>query len=110
MPPLYFYWSTEVVRVLLLLPFAWRDRAGVARLWRAERPRMLGIAALSPLAYILILFAFRAGPVTHVAPAREVSILFGTWLGARLLGEGHRGRRRVAASAFVLGVAALVAD
>jgi len=110
MPPLYFYWATEVVRVGMIAPLAWSDRGGAARLWRAHRWRLLGIAALSPLAYILILFAFRLGPVTHIAPAREVSILFGTWLGARMLGEGHRGRRWVAAAAFVLGIAALAAD
>lgn len=110
MSPLYFYWATEVVRVVLIAPLAWSDRGGAARLWRAHRLRLLGIAVLSPLAYILVLFAFRLGPMTHVAPAREVSILFGAWLGARLLGEGHRGRRRVAAVAFVLGIAALAGD
>lgn len=110
MSPLYFYWATEVVRVVLIAPLAWRDRGGAARLWREHRLRLLGIAMLSPFAYILILIAFRLGPLTHVAPAREVSILFATWLGARMLGEGHRGRRRLAAAAFVLGIAALAGD
>lgn len=110
MSPLYFYWATEVVRVVLIAPLAWHDRDGASRLWRTHRLRLLGIAALSPLAYIIVLFAFRLGPLTHVAPAREVSILFGTWLGARMLGEGQRSRRRVAAAAFVLGIVALAGD
>lgn len=108
-PPLFFYWSGEVVRVLLFAPFAWKHRGGAGALWRAHRARLVGIAALSPLSYILILLAFRTGAVTHIAPAREVSILIGTWLGARMLGEGDRRRRWIASGAFALGVAALAA-
>jgi drug/metabolite transporter (DMT)-like permease len=108
-PPLFFYWSGEVVRVFLFAPLAWRDRAGAGKLWREHRARLVGIAALSPLSYILILIAFRTGAVTHIAPAREVSILIGTWLGARMLGEGDRRRRWIASSAFALGVVALAA-
>ena len=46
-------------------------------------------------------------PVSYVAPAREISILIGTALGARLLAEGERRRRLAAAGAMVLGVIAL---
>lgn len=62
---------------------------------------------LSPLSYILMLFAMRAGELSHVAPAREVSILIGAWLGGRVLGESRRWRRLVAAGAFAAGVVAL---
>lgn len=106
-PPLLFYWSGEIVRVLLLTPLALSDCEGVARLWRAHRPRILGIAALSPLSYILILIAFRAGAVSHIAPARELSILIGAYFGGRVLGEGERRRRLIAALAFAAGVVAL---
>jgi uncharacterized membrane protein len=54
-----------------------------------------------------MLIALKAGAVSHVAPAREVSILIGTWLGGQVLREGERGRRIAAALAFVAGVAAL---
>jgi hypothetical protein len=30
---------------------------------------------------MLMLFALRGGAVSHVAPAREIGILIGTWLG-----------------------------
>ena len=43
----------------------------------------------------------------HIAPAREVSILIGAWLGGRVLGEGDRRRRLVASAAFAAGVIAL---
>jgi drug/metabolite transporter (DMT)-like permease len=106
-PPLVFYWAGEVVRVIVFTPAAIGDRPGVAALWRAHWPRVLGIALLSPLSYILILFAMRTGSVSHIAPAREISILLGAYLGGRVLGEGDRRRRLVAAGAFAAGVIAL---
>lgn len=106
-PPLVFYWGGEVVRVLLLSPVALRAPGDIAALWRTQRWRVLGIALLSPLSYILILLALRHGDIGHIAPAREISILIGAWLGGRVLGEGDRRRRLVAAAAFALGVIAL---
>lgn len=105
--PLLYYWAGELVRVIVLLPWALADRAGVAAAWREHRSRLLGIGTLSPLSYILILLALRSGSVGHVAPARELSILIGAYLGGRVLGEGQRARRLVAASAFAAGVLAL---
>ena len=106
-PPLVFYWAGEVVRVVVLTPFVFGARREIADLWRQQRRRVLGIALLSPLSYILILLALRLGDVGHIAPAREVSILFAAWLGGHVLGEGDRRRRLVAAAAFAAGVAAL---
>ncbi len=106
-PPLIFYWGGEVIRMLLFSPAALRDRAGVRAVWAAHRARVFGIALLSPLSYILILIAFRHGALSHIAPARELSILIGAWLGGRVLGEGERTRRRFAAAAFAAGVIAL---
>lgn len=106
-PPLVFYWAGEVVRVFVFTPAALGDRAGVAALWRDHRPRVLGIALLSPLSYILVLIALRSGAVSHVAPAREIAILLGAYLGGRVLGEGDRRRRLVAAGAFAAGVISL---
>lgn len=106
-PPLVFYWGGEVVRVLLLSPVALRARGEIAQVWRTDRARVLGIALLSPLSYILILLALKQGAVGHIAPAREVSIVIGAWFGGSVLGEGDRRRRLVAAAAFAGGVIAL---
>ena len=106
-PPLVFYWGGEVIRVALLSPVALRAPGDIRELWRAQRLRVLGIALLSPLSYILILLALQLGDVGHIAPAREVSILIGAWLGSRVLGEGDRTRRLYAAAAFAGGVVAL---
>lgn len=105
--PLVYYWGGELVRVVLLTPAALANRAGVRELWRGHRARVLGIALLSPLSYLLLLVAFQHGNVSHLAPAREVSIVIGAWLGGQVLGEGDRRRRVVAAVAFAAGVAAL---
>jgi hypothetical protein len=42
-----------------------------------------------------------------VAPAREVSVLFGVLLGGRLLGEGSLARRLTAAATIVAGIVAI---
>ena len=56
---------------------------------------------------ILILLALQHGEVGHVAPVRGISIAIGAWLGGRVLGEGDRRWRLVAAVAFAGGVVAL---
>jgi hypothetical protein len=46
-------------------------------------------------------------PVSLVAPAREVSILFAALMGAHLLREGDVMRRSIAATGMVLGMSGL---
>jgi drug/metabolite transporter (DMT)-like permease len=84
-----------------------RRRAAVREAWSASRRQALGVGLLSPLAYILVLFALARAPVSYVAPARETSILIGTALGTTVLAEGDARRRLVAAIAIVAGVTAL---
>ena len=105
--PIVYYWGGELVRVAVFSPPALAHRDGVRTLWRTHRARVLGIALLSPLSYMLVLIALSTGPISHIAPVRELSILFGTWLGARVLGEGDRTRRMIAGAAFAAGVIAL---
>jgi drug/metabolite transporter (DMT)-like permease len=106
-PPLLQNWSATLVSVALLTPLAVRRRAKVTAVWREYRPEVLGVALLTPLSYILVLTALISAPVSYVAPAREVSILIGTAMGASLLAEGDAKRRLFAAGAVVLGVVAL---
>ena len=106
--PLFYDWSGNVMRALLVTPYALRRRGEIARQWRASRGPIIGVAILSPLAYILVLTAMTFTPVSYVAPAREISILIGVVLGARLLSEGQLGRRLFAGTAMIAGIAALV--
>lgn len=105
--PILFMSITEAIRTLVLTPFAWRHRDEVRRVWREGRFALLGVGVASPAAYLLVLEAFRLAPVSSVAPAREVSILIGAVLGARLLGEGDAARRLLSAAGMALGVALL---
>lgn len=105
--PILYYWASLLVEALLLTPIALRDKEKVRAAWHAHRPETLGVAVLSPLSYVLVLTALVFTPVSHVAPAREMGILFGTLMGGHLLAEGGLGRRLVASSLMVLGIVAL---
>jgi drug/metabolite transporter (DMT)-like permease len=97
----------HVLRVPLMLPLVWRDRAGLpAALRRHWRPA-LAVAVLSPTAYILVLYAVSLAPLAHVAPAREVSTLLAALVGGRLLGERDVGLRLLGAACIAGGVALL---
>lgn len=95
------------VMLAALAPIVLRDRPRLGRAWRSFRTQAVGAAVLSPLAYILVLAALSFTAVSAVAPAREVSVLFGVLLGRRLLNEGSLRRRLVAAVAIVAGIVAV---
>jgi drug/metabolite transporter (DMT)-like permease len=95
------------VMAVVFTPIVLRDRERLGQVWRSQRPQVLGAALLSPLAYILVLIALSFTAVSVIAPAREVSVLFGVLLGRRLLGEGNLARRLAAAAAIVAGIIAI---
>ena len=97
----------NVFRLPFLLPAAWRDPAAFALACRVQWRYALVVAVLGPLGYVMVLYAVRMAPLSHVAPAREVSMLFAALLGGRLLGEGDRGLRIAGALCIAGGVAAL---
>ena len=68
---------------------------------------MLGVAILSPLAYLLVLIALTISPASYVAPVRGVGILFGAAFGIRYLDEAQWQRRLIGASVITGGVVAL---
>jgi drug/metabolite transporter (DMT)-like permease len=109
-PPILFDGGTAWGSIILLAPFGLRRRAEVATLWKTKRREIVIVALLSPAAYVLALTAMSFTPVTYVAPAREVSMLVGAFLGARVLGEGELRRRALAATGMVLGVVLLALD
>jgi drug/metabolite transporter (DMT)-like permease len=97
----------NVLRVPLLALPVLRDRAGFTDAARMQWKHALVVATLGPLAYILVLYAVTMAPLSHVAPAREVSMLFAALIGGRLLGEGDRALRLVGAAFIAAGVIAL---
>jgi drug/metabolite transporter (DMT)-like permease len=97
----------NVLRVPLLALPVLRDHGGFAEAARTQWKHALIVALLGPLAYILVLYAVKMAPLSHVAPAREVSMLFAALIGGRLLGEGDRALRLVGAAFIAAGVIAL---
>ena len=94
-------------RVLVLSPFAWRDRAEARREMRVYGGPAAVVSVLGPLGYILVLFAMRIAPISHIAPARELATLAGAYMGTRLLSERSTPGRMIGAVCIVLGVACL---
>lgn len=105
--PLLFTFTGEAGRVLVLAPLMAGRRTEIGAAWREHRLEALGVAVLSPLAYLMVLTAMRFTPISLVAPTREVSILIGALLGTRLLAEGEGNRRLLGAAGMVIGVALL---
>ncbi len=105
--PILLDWSSNLFRSLVYAPLAWRDRATVRSEYRRYWKSALGVSVLGPFGYILVLEAMKIAPVSHVAPAREMSMLVGAWFGARVLDEGNLKQRMVAAVLIAGGVAAL---
>ncbi|HTU67342.1 MAG TPA: DMT family transporter [Steroidobacteraceae bacterium] len=95
-------------RMLVLAPRAWRDRERLVLEARVFRKPVIVVSVLGPLGYILVLFAMRLAPVSHVAPARELSTLVGAWFGSRLLREDAGPWRVAGAALIVAGVVSLV--
>lgn len=113
------------VRYLLMSPFvvdicgnlftstvlarrALREPAEVGAQWRQFWPQIVTVATLGPIGYIAVLFAMKLAPVSHVAPAREVSMLVAAFFGAKLLDEGDVIRRVAYAGLIAAGVICLV--
>ena len=107
MVPVLFYAVGLLFRTLLLAPWALRRSAALREQWRQQRTAILLVGLLSPLAYSLVLFAVQTAPLSYVAPVREISILIGTALGARLLNESLRPSQVLGAAMMLLGVAGL---
>ena len=107
-PPVVYDWAANLSRIMMLTPMAMKREPGaISRAWRDHRQTVIAIGVLSPLSYILVLTAMVFTPVSYVAPARELSILFAALLGAHALKEGDAKRRTIAACGMVLGVSAL---
>lgn len=105
-PILFDYWCN-----ILRLPYAavpaLRNRVEAWRLWKLQWRYALVVGVFSPVAYVCVLYAVRLAPVSHVAPAREVSMLIAALIGGHLLGESDRLLRIVGAVAIAMGVMAL---
>ncbi len=105
--PLLFYVLCLGLRTLILTPQALRDMPAVRAEWGRNRPAIVAVGILSPLAYLLVLFAIQRAPLSYVAPLRELSMLIGVYLGARVLRETLVPSRLIGTVFMIAGVVAL---
>jgi drug/metabolite transporter (DMT)-like permease len=95
------------LRIVILTPIAWRDRTAAMRELREYAGPAAVVSILGPLGYILVLFAMRIAPISHIAPARELATLAGAYMGSKLLSERTTPERIIGAVCIVVGVASL---
>jgi drug/metabolite transporter (DMT)-like permease len=107
LPPFGYFWVTILAQLIAFAPFALRRPRFTVALASQHWWAVIVVGILSPLAYVLILFAFTLAPVALVAPAREVSVVLvalGGWL---LFREPHPAQRVIGAVVVLGGVALL---
>lgn len=108
--PILLEWFSCLGATLMLAPHIWRTRGQFRSLMRGKWVRALLVGALSPLAYILVLYALQQGaPVSLAAPLRETSMMLATLAGAWLLRERVSPARWAGCATIVAGVALLAA-
>jgi drug/metabolite transporter (DMT)-like permease len=106
--PVILDWVSNFLRLFMLAPIV---LANPARAWKAMRGHWwlaVGVGALAPLSYILVLTAVDMGaPLSLVAPAREISMMIGAMFGMLFLREPVNAWRVGGCLALVAGVVLL---
>ena len=82
------------------------NRGGEAQIWTVrQEPHLVAKLYHKPTtAHQTKLTAMITAPVSYIAPARELSILFGALLGTWLLKEGDMRSRMLAVTIMVAGI------
>jgi drug/metabolite transporter (DMT)-like permease len=97
-----------MIRTVLLAPPALREPQALRAQWRSNRRHIIAVGVLSPLAYTLVLYALTIAPLSYVAPVRELSMLIGAFIGARILREKSGFSRMIGTALMLAGVVMLV--
>lgn len=106
-PALLVDYAGNLVRMCSLAPAVLRDRVGLRAVVRGAWREAAAVAVLGTGGYVMVLTAMKLAPLSHVAPAREVSMLIATWVGAKAMQEGELPRRLLASGLMVAGVVLL---
>jgi drug/metabolite transporter (DMT)-like permease len=106
--PVVLDWFSNLIRFFMLAPLVLANRARTMERMKGHWWLAVGVGALSPLSYILVLSAIEMGaPLSLVAPAREMSMMVGAMFGMVILGERASGWRIIGCLILVLGVVLL---
>ena len=102
----YFYLYTAATAACYLAWSMHGDGTRVLRgAWKAHRWSVVAVGVLNTVSYGLALIALRTGGSTYVIGLRQLSIVGGVWLGARVLGERLDAPRRLGVALLVAGCA-----
>jgi uncharacterized membrane protein len=100
----YFYVYTAATGLCYVAWSLQRDGAAAVRdVWANHGWTAVGVGVLNTVSYGLALMALRTGGSTYVIGLRQLSIVVGVWLGARVLGERIDTPRRVGVTLLVSG-------
>ncbi|GGC47850.1 membrane protein [Brevibacterium sediminis] len=108
-PLLYFAVSEACVGLIMTagayaLPGGREKRADFREILTSHKRALVTVAILSPLAYVLVLYAMQQAPVALVAPVRETSIVVGTLLAWWFFGERNVVLKLAGALIVVVGI------
>jgi drug/metabolite transporter (DMT)-like permease len=106
-PPVWYAYLTIPVAALLLSPLALARRTW-RREWQLNRVPITLVSLMMTGSYLLVLQALAIAPVSYVAPARELGIVFAAVLGAIVLRERY-GLERVAGTLLIVAGVVLIA-
>ena len=106
--PVVLDWFSNLLRVVLLIPVMIANSRRMPELMKGRWSLAIGVGALSPLSYILVLTSLDWGaPLSLVAPAREMSMMVGATFGMVLLREKVNVWRLAGCLILILGVVLL---
>src|SRR5690625_6642919 len=106
--PIVYFGLASTAQSLLMLPWVLRRRDQLAPTWAVDKRQVIVVAVLSPLAYILVLYALTTTSVALVAPIRGSSSVLGALLSWWLVRERDPLRRVVGAGIVAAGIALMV--
>lgn len=106
--PVILDWLSALGNAVILAPRAWVRRASMMQQMHGKWGYALAVGALSPMAYILVLYALqKGGHVSLVAPLREMSLMMATVAGFFILKERASAARLLGCAVIVTGVVLL---
>lgn len=108
--PVMLDWFSALGSATLMSPGAWFQRKKMMDIMRGKWGYALAVGALSPMGYILVLYALQRGAqVSLVAPLREMSLMIGTVAGFFILKEQASAARVLGCLVIIGGVVLLSA-
>lgn len=104
LPPIVLDFFNNLGRCVLLAPHALKNYKDTLYNLRSNFKELLIVATLSPLSYLLVLYAMTLSPISLIAPLRQISILLSALFGFKLLCEGKNILKIVGISITFLGL------